>query len=178
MVSPTADVGPWIRRGRAIVALLGEGAPVSTESEGWEWEKDPRKRKAARREKRRGWERSKYAGTGTADSTCTPARHLDLQRAVKAVCSDYACDDAMIGCREIADRGRRAVACATARANINQECYRGGDQGHRDAHLEATRAAAKCRRIYRTPRPGLHPDAPPRCAQPLDFFDDFGFELP
>jgi hypothetical protein len=149
-----------------------------------DFEKDPRKRKAARAAKRRAWEERRKPGTGTKESTCSPQRHLQLQDRVNKICKNipHSCDD-VIGCKELRDRGRTAVSCAAARAAINQECYGGGNPGHLEAQLSARRAANKCRDKYRE-RVGAG-----RCEGPVDFFfeispglqeldGELGFESP
>ncbi|MDF0673065.1 MAG: peptidoglycan-binding protein [Nitrospira sp.] len=150
----------------------------------WDFEKDPRKRKAARAAKRRAWEERRKPGTGTEESMCPPQRHLKLQDRVNKICKNipHSCDD-VIGCKELRDRGRTAVSCAAARAAINQECYGGGNPGHREAQHSARRAANKCRDKYRERVQAG------RCEGPVDFFfeslpglaevdGDLGFESP
>jgi hypothetical protein len=81
---------------------------------------------------------------------CTEERHRELQDDVNYKCSRLprGCTDDM-DCRQLKRNWYRNERCARARDRINNECFKGGDRGHRDAALAAWRAAANCREIYR-----------------------------
>jgi type VI secretion system secreted protein VgrG len=71
-----------------------------------------------------------------------------LQAAVDAACNrkqncSWWCD-----CDELWDRYSNCHACAVARDTINKQCFRGGNQTHRDQLERAIRNAADCWEKY------------------------------
>jgi len=76
---------------------------------------------------------------------CDPGEHGFLQYAVDQACkgSRRACGAGMSP-RELEDNLRRNVQCYYARQEINQRCFRGGDEGHRTALRETQRAIYTC----------------------------------
>lgn len=86
---------------------------------------------------------------GAPPGDCDWIRHSALQSRVHPVCDRPSACDPSMHCSRLSQLGRLNVACASARAAINQECYRGGNAGHRQAHREAGFAANSCRQLYR-----------------------------
>lgn len=83
-----------------------------------------------------------------APGDCSPARHADLQRRVDVRCNrSFRCTDGM-SCSAISRNLDLAYACAQARTAINEECFGGGNLGHRIAANNAYLAAAKCEEHY------------------------------
>ncbi|MCF2145863.1 DUF4157 domain-containing protein [Desmonostoc muscorum LEGE 12446] len=82
---------------------------------------------------------------------CTETQHRELQDEVNKQCKqlERSCDDETLNCAELRSRWQRNERCAKARENINQECYQGGDNGHREATESAHIAEDKCREQYR-----------------------------
>lgn len=77
---------------------------------------------------------------------CSWARHAQLQAPVHRLCDvPRACSEAMTGCRSNSKYILRNALCAQARRAINQECYAGGNTGHRIAENQARIAGATCR---------------------------------
>lgn len=78
--------------------------------------------------------------------TCSQARHTQLQAPVHRLCDvSRGCADTMTGCRSLSKNILRNALCAGARRAINQECYGGGNLGHRIAENQARIAGASCR---------------------------------
>ncbi len=78
--------------------------------------------------------------------TCDWGRHQQLQAPVHRLCDvPRACSEAMTGCRSASKYILRNALCAQARRAINQECYAGGNIGHRLAENQARIAGATCR---------------------------------
>ena len=101
-------------------------------------------------------------GEGTLEATgegvscrnppgCTPDKCRDLQKEVKRLCDQKrACTEKpQMSCKVAKTYVDRNNACANARRKINNECFKGGDSGHRKAENNARQAAAKCRDIIR-----------------------------
>ena len=75
---------------------------------------------------------------------CSPAMHSALQGLVNFWClKPHSCSPSD-SCPENKLKIRVASNCATARRNINQQCYNGGDAGHKIAEENAKAAVAKC----------------------------------
>ena len=87
---------------------------------------------------------------------CDPEEHAVLQAAVDAACKSgpSKCtgnqDTATLQANMAAN-----LACAAARDTINNQCFKGGNAGHRQAADNARRAAAKCAAFLakKTPQP-------------------------
>jgi Domain of unknown function (DUF4157)/Novel toxin 16 len=82
---------------------------------------------------------------------CIQGIHDELQRAVKAWC-DHPSGRACTGdesCHRLVQKIRRNQLCAQHRRRINEECYDGGDLGHRIAERDARNAQANCMALYR-----------------------------
>jgi hypothetical protein len=81
---------------------------------------------------------------------CTKERHRELQDDVDDKCSRLprGCTEDM-DCRQLERNRFRNERCARARDRINNECFKGGDPGHKAAALAAWRAAENCRELYR-----------------------------
>ncbi|TXH66188.1 MAG: hypothetical protein E6Q88_12460 [Lysobacteraceae bacterium] len=88
----------------------------------------------------------------TPPGNCNWARHSALQAPVHRLCDQRprACSGAMTGCRSTSKHILRNALCASARRAINQECYAGGDTGHRIAENQARIAGAACRERWNT----------------------------
>lgn len=78
---------------------------------------------------------------------CTKSQWYDLNRAVSYNCKGSGkgkkCTNRMTPSELVSNRNKFR-SCATARDNINQTCYRGGDSGHNEARDNALRAAQRC----------------------------------
>jgi RHS repeat-associated protein len=77
---------------------------------------------------------------------CTPLRQATLQYAVDAACKSgqpSACNAGQ-SCGQLEANWATNTACGAARTCINNECYGGGDSGHRTAAANAMAAANKC----------------------------------
>jgi RHS repeat-associated protein len=79
---------------------------------------------------------------------CTPAQFILLQGAVIIACKigKRACD-ASQECSTLRVNLAKNLACAAARDAINNQCFNGGDQGHRTAANEARNAARRCEEL-------------------------------
>ena len=75
--------------------------------------------------------------------------HKFLQSNVKKHCDRQRSCVNRKGCGVLSKSGKKNVRCAGARNRINQECYRGGNRGHRQAEIAARTAANGCRKKYR-----------------------------
>lgn len=88
----------------------------------------------------------------TASGTCTPARHRALQKVVDDYCKPpngaRTCTRGKtMGCLDLIDNMMKFTACANARAQINRECFKGGNPGHLIAITEALKGALRCAEI-------------------------------
>jgi hypothetical protein len=82
---------------------------------------------------------------------CIQGIHDQMQRLVKAWCdhpSGRTCVP-LESCSRIQQKIRRNQLCAQYRRAINDQCYEGGDLGHRIAEQDARRAQANCMALYR-----------------------------
>jgi RHS repeat-associated protein len=80
---------------------------------------------------------------------CSKKRKQQLQAAANLACKGsgpFSCNPTQ-SCTTLKINFGKATACAAARDAINTICFRGGDQGHRQAAANARRAAAKCKAI-------------------------------
>ncbi len=76
---------------------------------------------------------------------CSPEQHRRLQNAVDEICgADRKCTPQELTCDDLRTRLDLNNRCAAARDEINNTCYRGGNEGHRQAANQARRAAQKC----------------------------------
>jgi len=106
-----------------------------------------------------GWGDSMAESALRPPGNCSRSRHDELQRRVDQACGGpgvfprlrSSCDN-RLGCGVLRSYGLRNVRCAQARNAINQECYDGGDAGHRQAARTAAAAAHKCRLVFRRRR--------------------------
>ena len=87
--------------------------------------------------------------TGEPPGDCTESRHRELQDAVDAACKTVSrsCNPSQ-SCAELSRRWSLNQACVDARQLIMDECFRGGDEGHRTRLAEEKRAVEKCRENY------------------------------
>lgn len=89
-----------------------------------------------------------------APGDCHEARAEYLQARVDHFCKSqgYSCRDGYKApcidgkeyCKDYWDRAQRARACRDARKQVNRECFRGGNQTHRDEVDKAEAAYKKC----------------------------------
>ena len=76
---------------------------------------------------------------------CTTARHDELQNIVNLNCEiPHGCNGEADELGDLIIKRDRAFSCAEARTNINNECYRGGEPGHKEARRNAYRAWNWC----------------------------------
>jgi putative RNase toxin 16 of polymorphic toxin system len=75
---------------------------------------------------------------------CTAEQHRTLQNAVDAACKISRRCDGTQDCATLQSNHGKNLACADARDTINITCFRGGNDGHRQAADDARRAAARC----------------------------------
>ena len=85
---------------------------------------------------------------------CTPAQHAALSNKVGDACKNqmkpFSCKKLPhSSCQEFLRRAPLALACARARREINQQCFKGGDPAHKAEQFNASRAATRCRERYR-----------------------------
>lgn len=87
-----------------------------------------------------------WAGPALAQGSgdCTPEQHRNLQTAVDAACKIPRRCDGGQDCATLQSNHGKNIACAGARDTINLTCFRGGDDGHRQAADDARRAAQRC----------------------------------
>jgi hypothetical protein len=81
---------------------------------------------------------------------CTPERHRELQDAIDRACKERpsACREGMTK-RQLRRNALRNERCARARERLNEECFRGGNEGHRNAARGYRAAAEWCWELYR-----------------------------
>ena len=82
------------------------------------------------------------------DGDCTPHRKQFLQHRMKAICNLERSCKGTTDCAELWRRIRINEACITARENIMKECYRGGDQRHKDTVSAVKDVLKKCWENY------------------------------
>jgi len=84
------------------------------------------------------------------NQTCTNEVADQLQEEVDKQCKELprACSETD-DCRTLRRNWFRNERCARARERINEECFGGGDPGHREAAAAARRAEENCRELYR-----------------------------
>ncbi|TWT45054.1 hypothetical protein RAS1_14750 [Phycisphaerae bacterium RAS1] len=112
---------------------------------------------------------------------CTPEQHKALQDNVNSACKPnyggggFGCSPpgafVPIGayCQSTKSNILRASKCAQARETINNACYGGGDDGHKEQAANARRAASNCADQYfrhcgrrrHAPKPNPSPVPPP-----------------
>ena len=81
---------------------------------------------------------------------CTPDRCRDLQKEVKRLCDrKRGCEAGVTTCKVAKTYAKKNEECANARRKINDECFNGGDRGHRKAEGDARQAARNCKKIIR-----------------------------
>jgi hypothetical protein len=80
----------------------------------------------------------------TRPGDCTYARHDELQREVKQACDQDRRCTTLDSSKIIQDKIDQNGKCIAARVRMNATCYRGGDQGHRDAVEQAENALQNC----------------------------------
>lgn len=87
----------------------------------------------------------------TPPGNCIQGIHDELQRLVKAWCDHPSGRTCIPGesCNRLRQKIRRNQLCAQHRRTINDQCYEGGDLGHRLAERDARRAQANCMALYR-----------------------------
>jgi Domain of unknown function (DUF4157)/Novel toxin 16 len=81
---------------------------------------------------------------------CAEDRHRTLQDDINFKCKRLprGCTPDM-GCRQLKRNWYRNERCARARDQMNSECFKGGDPGHKQAASAAWLAAQNCRELYR-----------------------------
>src|SRR5262249_17499288 len=85
-----------------------------------------------------------------APGDCTEERHREMQDDGNYKSSRLPRGwPADMNWRQLKRNWYRNERCARARDRINNECFKGGDKGHREAALAAWRAAQNCRELYR-----------------------------
>ncbi|RDH86396.1 MAG: hypothetical protein DIZ78_09510 [endosymbiont of Escarpia spicata] len=84
-------------------------------------------------------------GSRTAPGDCSPEQKLELQNYVNECCKrgKRACN-ANQTCDELKANYCKNKRCAEARKNINEACYDGGDEGHKEALCQTRAAITKC----------------------------------
>lgn len=80
--------------------------------------------------------------TDTGD--CTAEQHRTLQDEVDQACKRPRACIGNMECPELRDNLRKNQECYNARKAINDTCYRGGDEGHKQALAEAQNAINNC----------------------------------
>lgn len=83
---------------------------------------------------------------------CTTEQHRNLQNAVDAACKIPRRCDGTQSCATLQSNHGLNIACAEARDTINLTCFRGGNDGHRQAADDARRAAQRCSALMVTKR--------------------------
>ena len=82
-------------------------------------------------------------------SDCTKQKEFELNSFVSKYCNGTdrgaKCAPPMTA-EEAGKNAAKFDDCAAARDKVNQECYGGGDRGHREQADNARRAAEACRR--------------------------------
>ncbi len=92
-------------------------------------------------------EAAKSRGTNPR-GVCTDDQHARLQSAVHAACDPpRKCTFEMKDCVDLLSRLNRNRNCAVARDEINNTCYGGGDENHREEANTARKSAAKCIKV-------------------------------
>jgi len=86
-------------------------------------------------------------GQGIVPMACTSARLRQLEAYKDTVCPALGCGD-YDNCDTIYNKIVRATNCYLARDQINNECYDGGDPGHRQAADNAFRARERCNEYW------------------------------
>lgn len=81
-------------------------------------------------------------------AACAPQRLRDLQAAVEANCRNLSACAGWMNEDQLFDRIQRFTACYTARDQINDECFDGGDLGHRTAADNAFRGRELCNEYW------------------------------
>jgi hypothetical protein len=89
------------------------------------------------------------------EGDCTKARHAELQAEVDKNCQPPTgatkCKYAQRGeipCEYYKDMVKKFAECWEARKTINNECYGGGDDGHKEQAENARKGAERCQKIY------------------------------
>lgn len=87
----------------------------------------------------------------TPPGNCIQGIHDQMQRLVKQWCDHPSGRTCVPGesCHRLQQKIRRNQLCAQHRRAINDQCYEGGDLGHRIAEADARRAQANCMALYR-----------------------------
>ena len=91
-----------------------------------------------------------WPSNGLNGSRCTAAEHGPLQADVELRCGPprRTCSGNQ-SCPELLENLERNHACYQARRTINNQCFGGGDLGHRIAQQEALNAVNQCLRVIR-----------------------------
>jgi putative RNase toxin 16 of polymorphic toxin system len=79
-----------------------------------------------------------------APGRCTQERHTALQNIVESFCRITRCESQTDTLDQMKKKEFQFAACAIARADINTECFEGGDDGHKTAYRSAKGAAKNC----------------------------------
>jgi chromosome segregation ATPase len=89
-----------------------------------------------------------YLDSPTGD--CSEEEHKKLQKAVHDACDQpRKCTFEMRDCDDLKKRLAINNACAAARDEINNKCYQGGDDTHREEANNARKTAAICQEVIK-----------------------------
>jgi hypothetical protein len=79
---------------------------------------------------------------------CTPERHAKLQMDVSRECRSKGMRcEARQSCAQLLDNLGQFYRCIDARVSIMDECFRGGDQAHKDEVARYRVGADRCRQL-------------------------------
>ncbi|HEX6750287.1 MAG TPA: hypothetical protein VF092_23540 [Longimicrobium sp.] len=97
--------------------------------------------------------RAATAGAGVVPAldppgNCSWARHNQLMDAVNAHCRNLSRCEGWMNEDQLFARIRAFINCYTARDQINDECFAGGDAGHRQAADNAFRGRELCNEYW------------------------------
>lgn len=89
---------------------------------------------------------------GKDPGNCSKSRHRYLQNIVNGVCKKGPRSRCQPGekCEVMAAKMANQEACATARKNVNDECFNGGDKTHQTQYADARKEAAICNGLLPT----------------------------
>ncbi|WP_010523358.1 eCIS core domain-containing protein [Aquimarina agarivorans] len=102
---------------------------------------------------------------------CIQGIHDGFQSTVKAWCDHPSGRACVAGdsCHRLQQKIRRNQMCAQTRRHINNQCYDGGDLGHRIAERDARRAQGTCMALFRRRCRNQPPRVPIPVPDPIQF---------
>jgi Novel toxin 16 len=93
------------------------------------------------------------AVSAQSTGTCTATQHRPLQNEVERACGLPASCSGTDNIATLNSKIANHKACISARTNINNTCFAGGDAGHKQAVAERNNGITRCQDFLKTAKP-------------------------